>query len=269
MNFSGRSSTVKGTTGMLSGSTTSTDVETAKKVEPERPSRSGDTPAERRSEKPKIEVRILTTAPNLSGGSSTGREAEKRDLGESTVNVNGGLQAEVKEGGEHQCEKLSVGGSNPSHRAISAGAKRDGLAKRKFSPFQFRLREPLGWEDCPYAYRTTFNLGLFSIRIHEWHRSDDKRNMHDHPWPFLTLVLRGSYVDVSEKNGIVVRDQLRAGSIRFRPATHRHYVEVPPGGALTILLTTKKLRDWGFWVKGKFTRPLRYFGKFHHPPCSE
>jgi len=101
--------------------------------------------------------------------------------------------------------------------------------------------------------------------VHEWYRSDDKRHFHDHPWHFVTLVLRGSYVDVSASG----RDTLRFGSIRFRSASHAHYVEVPPHGAITLLLTTAKVREWGFWVRGKFKRPLRYFGKFGHPPCGE
>lgn len=146
-----------------------------------------------------------------------------------------------------------VEGSSPSPRPI------------KIRPFQFRWREPLGKPECPYTHRTLLNLWLFSIRVHEWHRSDDKRFMHDHPWPFVTLVLRGSYVDVSPAG----RDRLAAGSIRFRRADHRHYVEVPPNGALTVLFTTLPVRDWGFWVKGKFVRPLRYFGKYGHPLCDE
>ena len=54
-----------------------------------------------------------------------------------------------------------------------------------------------------------------------------------------------------------------------RPAHHRHYVEIPPTGALTVIVTSRVVRNWGFWVKGKFKRPLRFFGKFGHPPCSE
>lgn len=147
-----------------------------------------------------------------------------------------------------------IGGSSPRSRAIS-----------KFKAIQLRWREPLGMEACPYAYRWVANFGLFSIRVHQWIRSDDKRYFHDHPWHFITLVLRGGYTDVSPTG----RDVLTAGSFRYRRAEHQHYVDVPPGGALTLLITTAPLRNWGFWVKGKFKRPLRYFGKFGHPPCHE
>lgn len=155
-----------------------------------------------------------------------------------------------------------VGGSSPSPRPNST---LDGHAKRPMRSFQFRWREPLGHDVCPYAHRTLLNLGWFSIRLHEWHRSDDKRFMHDHPWHFVTFVLRGSYTDVSAEG----RDVLTAGSVRYRRADHAHYVEVPPTGAVTIIFTSRVVRNWGFWVKGKFVRPLRFFGKYGHPPCSE
>lgn len=131
--------------------------------------------------------------------------------------------------------------------------------------FDFRWNEPLGVAECPYAYRYVFNFGFFAIRIHNWVRSDDKRYFHDHPWWFWTIVLRGSYVDVTKDK----RDQLKAGSIRYRPSNHAHYVEVPKGGALTVLLTGPQVKKWGFWVNGKHYRPLRFFSRHGHPPCSE
>lgn len=146
---------------------------------------------------------------------------------------------------------------------------------RKFESFQFRWNEPLGEPECPYAYRWVFNFGLLSLRIHKWIRSDDKRFFHDHPWGFVTFVLRGYYTDVhpgqfsddvGEDNE---REILSTGSIRYRPARFRHYVEVPECGALTFLICGPKIQEWGYWVKGKLKRPLRYFGKWGHPPCDE
>jgi hypothetical protein len=136
---------------------------------------------------------------------------------------------------------------------------------KKVEAFQLRWNEPLGKAECPYAYRWVLNLGLFALRVHHFVRSDDKRHFHDHGWWFLTFVLKGSYVDVSPDG----RDQLSRGSIRFRKATHKHYVEVPQGGVWTFLITGPSRRNWGFWVDGKFKRPLKYFHKFGHPPCDE
>jgi|TARA_R110000782_G_scaffold21299_1_gene57305 hypothetical protein len=136
---------------------------------------------------------------------------------------------------------------------------------KQFKSIQFRWNEPLGVPECPYAYRWVFIFFGYSIRIHNFLRSDDKRYFHDHAWWFLTLVLKGSYTDVSPNGD----DVMKQGSIRYRQAKHPHYVKVSEGGCWTILITGKPNRNWGFWVDGKFKRPLKYFHKFGHPPCSE
>lgn len=78
-------------------------------------------------------------------------------------------------------------------------------------------------------------------------------------------MLKGSYTDVSPQG----EDILKAGSIRYRKANHPHYVKVADGGCWTFLITGPMTRKWGFWVNGKFKRPLKYFHKFGHPPCDE
>lgn len=133
--------------------------------------------------------------------------------------------------------------------------------------FQIRWNEPLGKIECPYARRWVFVFFGYSIRLHLWYRSDDKRAFHDHSWNFRTFVLRGHYYDVSEKDGIKVRELVNRTA--YRKANHAHYVEVPDTGALTILFCSKPYRKWGFWDKGRFKRPLRFFERYGHPPCSE
>ena len=136
----------------------------------------------------------------------------------------------------------------------------------KIEKFQIRWNEPLGKSECPYMYRWALILFGFSIRIHHWIRSDDKRFFHDHPFSFITFVLNGGYTDVSP-NG---RQELKFGSIYFRKAEHKHYVEVNEGGAWTLLFCNRPRRNWGFWIKSnQFFRPLRYFNKYGHPPCSD
>lgn len=178
--------------------------------------------------------------------------ANRKVQGESTPSAPSTLAGEVEDHGVEYIHEAV--GSIPAPRSISY-----------FRPFQFRKAEALGSKECPYAYRWTLNLWLFAFRVHKWLRSDDKRHMHDHPWHFMTVVLRGGYTDVSESG----RDVLTRGSIRFRRATHRHYAEVPKEGALTFLITTMPVRKWGFWVKGVFKRQTRYFKNWGHPPCDE
>jgi len=150
--------------------------------------------------------------------------------------------------------------SNPAH-----------TDKKRMKPFGIRWNERLGREECPYMRRWVFNFYFFSIRIHQWYRSDDKRYMHNHGFNFLTVVLKGGYTDVSPIGilGVEHHDVMSVGSIRYRKADHTHYVGWPKRGTITILFCGRKIQNWGFLVKGKFMRPLRFFSRYGHPTCEE
>lgn len=130
-------------------------------------------------------------------------------------------------------------------------------------------RQRLGNPECIYAERWILDLGpLGSLRLHHFLRSDDARAHHDHPWWFLTLVLKGSYVDESPEGN----DRLTAGSIRFRPALHRHTVRT--SGVWTVVLTGPKRRKWGFWEPRpdgtkKFRKSNKYFFMHGDHPCDQ
>ena len=128
--------------------------------------------------------------------------------------------------------------------------------------------EQLGRPECPYMRRWALLLGLFSLRVHHFYRSDDDRAFHDHPWWFVTLVIKGGYTDVSycpvckgyggsdqathclvcSDTGTKL-DHLTAGSVRYRPALHQHTVRTDPGGVWTVILTGPNRRVWGFWER--------------------
>ena len=144
--------------------------------------------------------------------------------------------------------------------------------KSKISKYQIRWNESLGKEECPYAYRWCFITPYFSIRVHRWLRSDDKRYMHDHPWSFTTIVLKGSYTDVSVENkdsDTLIEDKLKFLSIRKRTSSHIHYVRINKPNTYTLLFTSNIENKWAFFVNKKFYRPLRFFHRHGHPPCSE
>lgn len=131
--------------------------------------------------------------------------------------------------------------------------------------FMIVLGQKLGPVDCPYVIRWIINLGLFSIRLHWWLKSDDTRHFHDHPWNFYSVVLWGSIVDKSPSG-----DKLRTcGSITYFPAEHQHSVIVDKP-CLTLLLCGRERRQWGYWVRGKFRKRNKYyFENGHHNPCDK
>lgn len=90
----------------------------------------------------------------------------------------------------------------------------------------------------------------FNIYIHFFHRSDDDRALHDHPWASISVLLHGAY-----------NEHLRGGKIRKRVqgrwyprrATSAHRIELldafavgNPGNVVTLFITGPHIREWGF-----------------------
>ena len=118
----------------------------------------------------------------------------------------------------------------------------------------------------PYLIRRNlFECPLFSIKLHKILKSDYDC-LHDHPWAFVSLILRGGYVEHRE---VEVKEQYaehivrvgadgkcykrvskiyHPGQILFRNAEERHKLEIHQP-ATTLVFTFKKVRQWGFWTK--------------------
>jgi len=130
---------------------------------------------------------------------------------------------------------------------------------KKFKHFQIRWKEALGEKSNPYLFRWTFIFFNYSIRIHHWLRSDDKRFFHDHPYDFISIILKGKYTNVTPEG----RFEVKQGSMWKSKAENRHYLDIPKEGAWTLLLCGKPRIKWGFWIKpNKKLRPLEYFHRY-------
>ena len=135
---------------------------------------------------------------------------------------------------------------------------------RQFKPFQVRWAEKMGDPMDPYLIRWTLLFAGFSIRLHHWMGSDDKRFFHDHATDFMSVVLKGSYTNVTPDG----RFPVKAGSFWYAKGDKLHYLDIPEGGAWTVLFCSRPYRKWGFWVKGRLMRPLQYFHKYGGPACT-
>src|ERR1700683_401554 len=101
--------------------------------------------------------------------------------------------------------------------------------------FALAWAQSLGPDDCPFVRRWKFRSPLGAVHVHHFLRSNSEGVYHDHPWWFLTIVLRGCYTDHSpQPDGSERYDHLRAGSVRFRHRDHVHRVET--NGAWTLVL---------------------------------
>lgn len=146
----------------------------------------------------------------------------------------------------------------------------------------------IGGHENPYILRWYVlprNRAL-NVYLHLILRSDDDRALHDHPWHWLSWILRGGYIEHTVED--LSRASLRghgadhvtaaypsagdtraqvaryfsAGAIRAHRGSFAHRLEVPAGGsAWTLFITGPRFRPWGFhcpqgWVHWRdFTDP--------------
>lgn len=104
----------------------------------------------------------------------------------------------------------------------------------------------------------------FNVFLHKFLKSDPD-DVHDHPWPFATLILRGGYWEwrpqfnsKGEKIGEVAR-WCGAGSFRTASAKTYHRIELDPAVTCwTLFMPGPKQRDWGFLVKNVWVQWEQY-----------
>jgi hypothetical protein len=112
--------------------------------------------------------------------------------------------------------------------------------------WKFWKTHDLVWADGT-VFMTRYTLlkrESFSLKVHRFRRSDEE--MHDHPWPFLSLIIWRSYTEETP-SGSITRRFL---SLRYRKALWAHKVCVEKGkDAWTICVAFKAVRDWGFLTR--------------------
>jgi hypothetical protein len=129
-----------------------------------------------------------------------------------------------------------------------------------------------------------------AIRVHHILRSDREAALHDHPFSYVTLILRGGYWEVVESRdqqpgavrlaesalpwldarhgnkwrveGGRVATFHGAGTVLWRPTTIRHKLVLPHGRtAVTLFIVGPRRQTWGFYTsEGKVPGKL-YGGK--------
>lgn len=98
-----------------------------------------------------------------------------------------------------------------------------------------------------YALVRTRSFGVY---LHKLCRSDYDRALHDHPWSFVSIVLRAGYTEEHDQtiDGAKVRVFHPPGSILLRPAEWRHRVIIGERPAWTLVLVGRRVRAWGFFL---------------------
>ena len=89
----------------------------------------------------------------------------------------------------------------------------------------------------------------FGLYVH-WFQTSDDDCLHDHPWPFLTVILRGGYWEDTPGPSLdraTVSRWHGPGSVRVRPARWLHRIAIDPAHKpVTLVLRGPVGRAWGF-----------------------
>ncbi len=126
-----------------------------------------------------------------------------------------------------------------------------------------------GGNRCPtYLYRwTILKLGKRGIYLHHFVGDDWSLDLHDHPKRFISIGLKGSYIESTPDSKIVGLGEkleiFNAPWIRTFPAEHIHRLTMVRSGGpngvpekihdcWTLVIVLNAVRSWGFWHVGKF-----------------
>jgi len=94
----------------------------------------------------------------------------------------------------------------------------------------------------------------FNVFLHNFHKGD-LDDLHDHPWPYFTLILSGGYWETTPK-GVFWRGP---GHFRISGSRSLHRIQLEPNiDVWTLFIPGPKLREWGFIRDGEWVDNQTY-----------
>jgi hypothetical protein len=110
----------------------------------------------------------------------------------------------------------------------------------------------------------------FNVFLHKFLKSDPD-DVHDHPWSYFTLILKGGYYEWvpqfnsrGEKFGEIAKWR-GPGHFRICNARSFHRIELDPSVTCwTLFMPGPQQREWGFLNKGKWVQHEEYLESKQH-----
>ena len=104
----------------------------------------------------------------------------------------------------------------------------------------------------------------FNVFLHKFLKSDPD-DVHDHPWPYTTLILKGGYWEwvpqfTAEGKRIgEIAHWRKPGHFRTCSATSFHRIELDPAvECWTLFMPGPQRREWGFLQRGQWIHNSKY-----------
>jgi hypothetical protein len=107
----------------------------------------------------------------------------------------------------------------------------------------------------------------FNVFLHKFLKSDPD-DVHDHPWPYFTVILKGGYYewipqfDSAGRKCGEIGHWRGPGHFRVSSATSYHRIELDPDVTCwTLFCPGPRQRDWGFLVKNHWVQWQQYLAQ--------
>jgi hypothetical protein len=104
----------------------------------------------------------------------------------------------------------------------------------------------------------------FNVFLHKFLKSDPD-DVHDHPWPYATIILKGGYwewIPQFNATGQKIAEIARwrgPGHFRTSSATSYHRIELDPAvETWTLFMPGPQTRDWGFLTRQGWIQHEQY-----------
>jgi hypothetical protein len=133
-----------------------------------------------------------------------------------------------------------------------------------------RRRGFLRWQPIPDPDGVIYLMRLWLVKFVSWalalhwiRKADYSRDPHDHPWWFLSLVLRGGYKEITLQHP--EGHWIRRWHFNFKPlgVTGQHVITEVLPGTITLVLRGKNKHEWGFYTSRGFIDADTYEKAFY------
>ncbi len=115
-------------------------------------------------------------------------------------------------------------------------------------------------DGVPYLFRRRLiQTPWFGVYLHDIFEPDADRDPHNHPWTFISIVLRGSYTEALHPIPWVVptlsREQTwRRWSVHRMTRASAHRITYAEPGLKTLIVTGRRRANWGFFTDLGFVK---------------
>ena len=124
----------------------------------------------------------------------------------------------------------------------------------------FLLKEIISKEGIVHFKRYGIQTPWFGIYLHFIYKADEDKHLHDHPWNYTSIVLKGSFVEQRPSGSLLFNvKRLYPGDVVRRKAGefHKIYALMTPA-VYTLFLTGPRIREWGYNVNDTWVDNVNY-----------